>query len=139
MVAVAFGDGLEINLLGLARMALPRPGAALVSIELALLARFSTREGVFMIKAQLTDNSWLLYEDIRLTGGFAFALWWKGPLAGQFVLYDGRLPPRLPPRRLSRRPAAGARLADQQRHRDEGRVVLRAHVRGADGGHSTSR
>ena len=89
MVAVAFGDGLEINLLGLARMALPRPGAALVSIELALLARFSTREGVFMIKAQLTDNSWLLYEDIRLTGGFAFALWWKGPLAGQFVVTMG--------------------------------------------------
>ncbi len=89
VVAVAFGDGLEINLLGLARMALPRPGAALISIELALLARFSTREGVFMIKAQLTDNSWLLYEDIRLTGGFAFAFWWKGPLAGQFVVTMG--------------------------------------------------
>ena len=89
VVAVAFGDGLDINLLGLARMALPRPGAALVSIELALLARFSTREGVFLIKAQLTDNSWLLYEDIRLTGGFAFAMWWKGQLAGQFVLTMG--------------------------------------------------
>ena len=44
-------DGLEIDLLGLARMALPRPQAALVSIELGLLARFSTSEGVFMIKA----------------------------------------------------------------------------------------
>ncbi|MEO7131924.1 MAG: DUF6603 domain-containing protein, partial [Dermatophilaceae bacterium] len=89
VVAVSFGDGLEIDLFGLARMALPRPGAALVSIELALLARFSTREGLFMIKAQLTDNSWLLYEDVRLTGGFAFAIWWKGPLAGQFVLSIG--------------------------------------------------
>ncbi|HEY4314409.1 MAG TPA: DUF6603 domain-containing protein [Actinomycetes bacterium] len=89
VVAVSFGEGLDINLLGLARMALPRPGAALVSIELALLARFSTSEGLFMIKAQLTDNSWLLYEDVRLTGGFAFAIWWKGPLAGQFVLTMG--------------------------------------------------
>ena len=89
VVAVSFGNGLEINLLGLARMALPRPGVALVSIELALLARFSTVEGVFMMKAQLTDNSWLLYEDIRLTGGFAFAFWWKGPLSGQFVLSMG--------------------------------------------------
>ena len=26
---------------------------------------------------------------MRLTGGFAFALWWKGPLAGQFVLTMG--------------------------------------------------
>ncbi len=89
VVSVAFGQGLEITLFGLARMALPRPGAALVSIELGLLARFSTIEGVFLIQAQLTDNSWLLYEDVRLTGGFAFAVWWKGPLAGQFVLTLG--------------------------------------------------
>ncbi|MBA2952942.1 hypothetical protein GON03_23220 [Nocardioides sp. MAH-18] len=90
VVAVAFGKvGLEINLMGLARMALPRPQAALVSIELGLLVRFSTAEGVFMIRAALTDNSWLLYPEIRLTGGFAFALWWKGPLAGQFVLTLG--------------------------------------------------
>jgi hypothetical protein len=89
VVAVSFGQGLEINLLGLARMVLPRPQAALVSIELALRARFSTVEGVFMIQAQLTDNSWLLYEEVRLTGGFAFAIWWKGPLKGQFVLTLG--------------------------------------------------
>ena len=89
VVAVAFGNGLEINLLGLARMALPNPAAALVSIELGLLARFSEREGVFLIRAALTDNSWLLYRDVRLTGGFAFATWWKGPLSGQFVLTIG--------------------------------------------------
>ena len=89
VLAVSFGDGLDINMLGLARMALPRPGAELVSIELALLVRFSTREGIFMIRAQLTENSWLLYRDVRLTGGFAFVVWWKGPLAGQFVLSIG--------------------------------------------------
>ena len=89
VVAVSFGNGLTIDLLGLARMALPRPQAAIVSIELALLVHFSTNEGVFLMKAQLTDNSWLLYPDVRLTGGFAFALWWKGPLAGQFVVTMG--------------------------------------------------
>ncbi|MEO6411897.1 MAG: DUF6603 domain-containing protein, partial [Pedococcus sp.] len=89
VVAVSFGNGLNIDLLGLARMALPRPQAAIVSIELALLVHFSTSEGVFLMKAQLTDNSWLLYEDVRLTGGFAFALWWKGPLSGQFVVTMG--------------------------------------------------
>ncbi|BCJ75230.1 hypothetical protein CS0771_47740 [Catellatospora sp. IY07-71] len=89
VVAVSFGDGLEINLMGLARMALPRPQAPLVSIELGLLARFSTREGLFIIRAALTDNSWLLYPEVRLTGGFAFATWWKGPLSGQFVLTLG--------------------------------------------------
>ena len=89
VVAVAFGNGLEIDLMGVARMALPNPAAALVSIELGLLARFSTVEGVFMIRAALTDNSWLLYQDVRLTGGFAFATWWKGPLSGEFVLTIG--------------------------------------------------
>ncbi|NYG07821.1 hypothetical protein BJ986_002308 [Phycicoccus badiiscoriae] len=89
VVAVSFGNGLTIDLLGLARMALPRPQAAIVSIELALLVHFSTSEGVFLMKAQLTDNSWLLYRDVRLTGGFAFALWWKGPLSGQFVVTMG--------------------------------------------------
>ncbi|HEU4426504.1 MAG TPA: DUF6603 domain-containing protein [Pilimelia sp.] len=89
VIAVSFGDGFEINLLGLARLALPRPQAALVSIELGLLARFSTREGVFMIRAGLTENSWLLYKEVRLTGGFAFVIWWKGALAGQFVMTMG--------------------------------------------------
>ncbi len=89
VVSVSFGSGLEVNLLGLARMALPRPEAALVSIELGLLARFSTEDGQFLIQAQLTDNSWLLYPEVRLTGGFGFATWWKGPNAGQFVLTLG--------------------------------------------------
>lgn len=89
VVSVSIGNGLEINLFGLARLALPRPEAALVSIELGLLARFSTEEGLFLIQAQLTDNSWLLYPEVRLTGGFAFATWWKGENAGQFVLTLG--------------------------------------------------
>jgi hypothetical protein len=89
VISVKIGDGLEIALLGLARMALPRPEFALVSIELGLIARFSSSEGVLWIQAQLTDNSWLLYPDVRLTGGFAFVTWYKGPNAGQFVLTLG--------------------------------------------------
>ena len=89
VVAVQFGDGLDINLLGLARMALPRPQVALVSIELALLVRFSSSEGVLWVQGQLTDNSWLLYPDVQLTGGFAYVIWFKGEHAGEFVLTLG--------------------------------------------------
>jgi hypothetical protein len=89
VVAIQIGDGFEIAILGLARMALPRPQFALASIELALVARFSTREGVLWIQAQLTDNSWLLYPDVRLTGGFAYVLWFAGPRRGEFVLTMG--------------------------------------------------
>ena len=89
VVGVQVGDGLDINLLGLARMALPRPQVALVSIELALLVRFSSSEGVLWVQGQLTDNSWLLYPDIKLTGGFAYVIWFKGEHAGEFVLTLG--------------------------------------------------
>jgi hypothetical protein len=89
VLAVQIGDGLDINLLGLARMALPRPQVAIVSIELALLVRFSSSEGVLWVQGQLTDNSWLLYTDVKLTGGFAYVIWFKGEHAGEFVLTLG--------------------------------------------------
>lgn len=89
VVAVRFGDGLDVALIGLARMALPTPSAALISVELGLLARVSTREGVILVQAQLTDNSWLLFPEIRLTGGFAFATWFGGPNKGRFVVSMG--------------------------------------------------
>jgi large repetitive protein len=94
LVTVQFGDGLEIAVLGLARAQLPTPIVTLVSIELALLARFSTKEGLLLVQAQLTDNSWLLEKSVRLTGGFAFASWWKGPNSGQFVITVGGYHPR---------------------------------------------
>jgi hypothetical protein len=89
VVGVEVGDGLDLTLLGLARMALPRPQVALVSIELALMVRFSSSEGVLWIQGQLTDNSWLLYNDVKITGGFAYVLWFKGEHAGEFVLTLG--------------------------------------------------
>ena len=89
VVGVQIGDGLDINLLGLARMALPRPQVALVSIEVALIVRFSSSEGVLWVQGQLTDNSWLLYPDIKLTGGFAYVIWFGGERAGEFVLTLG--------------------------------------------------
>ena len=89
VLGIQVGDGLDINLLGLARMALPRPQVALVSIELALLVRFSSSEGVLWVQGQLTDNSWILYPDIKLTGGFAYVIWFKGEHKGEFVLTMG--------------------------------------------------
>jgi large repetitive protein len=94
VVTVQFGDGLDIAVLGLARAELPAPSLTLVSIELALLVRFSTKEGTLLVQAQLTENSWLLIHDIRLTGGFAFQTWWKGPNAGQLVVTLGGYHPR---------------------------------------------
>ncbi len=89
VVAVELGNGVEFALLGLARMALPRPQFAIVSIELALVVRVSTKEGVIWVQGQLTDNSYLLYKEVRLTGGFAYVSWFSGPHSGELVLTIG--------------------------------------------------
>jgi len=89
VISVAVGEGAEVALIGLGRMALPRPEAPLASIELGMVARFSTREPVFWVQAQLTDNSWLLSRDVKLTGGYAYVVWFGGPHAGEFVLTLG--------------------------------------------------
>lgn len=91
VLGVEVGDGLEVSVLGLSRMVLPDPSLPMASVELALRARFSTREGVLAIQAQLTDNSWLISESCRLTGGFAFVVWFR---TGQFVLTLGGYHPR---------------------------------------------
>jgi hypothetical protein len=91
VLSAEVGDGLEINLLGLSRMDLPTPLTPMARIELALRARFSTREGVLSILAQLTDNSWIINESCRLTGGFAFVTFFR---TGQFVLTLGGYHPR---------------------------------------------
>jgi hypothetical protein len=83
---VALDSGVEVGVLGVARMMLPTGQTALVSIELALKARYSSSEGLLSIQGQLTDNSWLLSRNCQLTGGFAFFMWFE---RGQFLLTIG--------------------------------------------------
>jgi len=60
VLSLEIGDTVEMNLLGLSRMSLPRRDLTLAQLELALRARFSSRDMVVSVQAQLTDNSWLL-------------------------------------------------------------------------------
>lgn len=87
VLSISVGDGgVEVALLGLARLGLPNPRLPIAHIELALIARFSTREMVLWIQAQLTDNSWVISKDARLTGGFAMVTWFR---TGDFVVTLG--------------------------------------------------
>ncbi|NTW42545.1 MAG: hypothetical protein HGA44_22185, partial [Cellulomonadaceae bacterium] len=94
IIYVALDNGVEVGILGVARMALPTDDAAIVSIELALKARFSSAEGLFSVQAQLTDNSWLISRDCQLTGGFAFFWWYE---KSQFLLTIGGYHPSFKP------------------------------------------
>lgn len=97
LLTIAFGEGFEINLLGIANMKLPPvvPGentkaiTPVAEVTMVLRARFSLDEGVISVEAQLTSDSYILSKACRLTGGFAFYTWFDGPHAGDFVISLG--------------------------------------------------
>ena len=66
---------LEVGLLGLTSAALPSAGKEMASLELALAARYREIDRTLAVRAQLTENSWLLSRDCQLTGGFALVVW----------------------------------------------------------------
>ncbi|MCB0661357.1 MAG: hypothetical protein KDC24_01350 [Saprospiraceae bacterium] len=94
LATVQFGNKLEITLLGLTKLTLPPPGNSIVQAELQMRAQYLPDEGFLSIEGRLSPNSFILSPKARLTGGFAFCAWFKGPHAGEFVLSMGGYHPR---------------------------------------------
>ena len=96
MISVAFGNRLEIALLGESQLSIPPDPSGenpdnpkIANVEMALEIRIDPDAGDFMVAAVLTRNSWLLDKSCRLTGGFAFCVWYGGEHAGDFVITLG--------------------------------------------------
>ncbi|HEX3557447.1 MAG TPA: DUF6603 domain-containing protein [Thermoanaerobaculia bacterium] len=90
LLTVAFGDELEIDLLGLSTMIAPAKEAGkavppLAEIQVAFKASYRPSQGFFAVAAQLTSASFILSRDCHLTGGYAFSSWFSGTNAGDFV------------------------------------------------------
>ena len=97
MISVSFGHEVQIGLLGLSRMSLPKgaePGNAIAYAELALRAVIKPNEGSIAVEGRLTDNSYIFSKNCRLTGGFAFYTWFSGTHSGDFVITLGGYHPR---------------------------------------------
>ena len=97
LLSVSFGNDVEIGLMGLAAVAIPKgmePGKAIAYAELALKVVIKPSEGTIKMEARLTDESYVFYKDCHLTGGFAFYIWFGGPRAGDFVLTLGGYHPK---------------------------------------------
>ena len=99
LVSVSFGNDVEIGLLGLAEMSLPKgvKEVELAYVELALRCSIKPSDGSVIVEGRLTDASYILSKDCRLTGGFAFCLWFDGPHAGDFVVTLGGYHPKFTP------------------------------------------
>lgn len=91
LLFIRFGKEFELSLLGLSILDLPKKAGpkSYVHAELALLVTLKPSEGFFAASARLTPNSYLIDKDCRLTGGFAFTVWFGGPHKGDFVLTIG--------------------------------------------------
>lgn len=111
LLSVEFGTELEIGLLGLSSIKLAEGPLTLAYGELGLEAKLVPSKGVFGASAVLAPNSFVLDPACKLTGGFAFYVWFgDSPLAGQFVVTLGGYHPDFkPPAGFPRVPRLGFR------------------------------
>jgi hypothetical protein len=100
LVTIGFGHRVELNVLGLSTMVLPAADSQgtgitpIAEIQLALKATFAPDDGYFSLLAQLTPNSFLLDRACKLTGGFAFVIWFGPDHQGDFVVTAGGYHPQ---------------------------------------------
>lgn len=97
LIIVQWGDDkIEISLLGLARFRQPRDttARAICYVELQILMTIKPSEGTFQLQALLSNNSWIINQDCKLTGGFAVFVWFDGKHKGDVVVTFGGYHPR---------------------------------------------
>ncbi|WP_437952431.1 DUF6603 domain-containing protein [Sorangium sp. So ce296] len=92
LATVTFGNTFEIALLGISTLQIP-PDAPVAEVQIALEVSFSPSTGLLAIAGHLTPSSYILSKDARLTGGFAYNLWFSGEHAGETVLTFGGYDP----------------------------------------------
>lgn len=95
LLVVGFGERLKFNLVGIGSLSLPpmfeKPQ---VYIEVVMQTAFLPEEGAIKIRGNISKNSYILSDNARLSGGFAFYAWFKdheklGTRAGDFVINLG--------------------------------------------------
>jgi len=99
LLTVQFGKHFEVDVLGISTMLIPPkvPEPPIAEAQLLLKATVIPEEGIVLVQAQLTNNSYIFSRDCHLTGGFAFATWLKGEHAGDFVISLGGYHPDFKP------------------------------------------
>jgi len=104
LLTASFGADFELNLMGIATIELPVtvPGGnsytAIARAEMSLLVSFRPSVGLLAVEAALSRNSYVLDKECRLTGGFAFFVWFPpSQFSGDFVITFGGYHPRYTP------------------------------------------
>jgi hypothetical protein len=95
LVTVAFGIEFSLALLGITRVTVPKlDPEPIVYLEITLEAQIKPSQGLIAVDGRLTPASFLYAKLCRITGGFAFYLWFSGQHEGDFVISIGGYHPR---------------------------------------------
>jgi hypothetical protein len=103
LVTVAFGTHFEVALMGESTISVPpaAPGETVTptaQAQMVLLVDVDPSNGQVAVSAQLTPQSYVLEQAARLTGGFAFYVWFAPSAhAGDFVVTLGGYNPYFTP------------------------------------------
>jgi hypothetical protein len=103
LLTVSFGTNVEIALMGESTLTVPvstleNPQNPVAEADLLLLVDVQVTNGVVAVSAQLSPLSYVFSTAARLTGGFAFYLWFgRSPYAGDFVVTLGGYNPYFQP------------------------------------------
>ncbi len=95
LVIGEFGNRFLLALIGLSKARFPMAGPETYAyVELQLEAVFDPTDGFFSVSAVLSPNSYLLDPNVKLTGGFAFEVWYPpNEHSGDFVVTVGGYSP----------------------------------------------
>ena len=95
LATVAFGIDFTIALLGVTRLTVPKlDPEPIVYLEITLEAQLKPSAGLLAIDGRITPASFLFAKLVRVSGGFAFYLWFAGEHEGDFVISIGGYHPR---------------------------------------------
>jgi hypothetical protein len=90
IASVQFREKLQVDITGKAVMDFSvGNNARLAHVVLLLKSSFQPEQGLLSLEAQMGGESYLLSKDCRVTGGFAFYLWYGGVHKGDFVVCIG--------------------------------------------------
>jgi len=90
MLTFSFGVDMQIALLGSCAIVLPEGSPdALASIQVNLVASITPSTGLIAVAGVITPASYIFGPFIKLSGGFAFYLWYAGDHRGDFVVSLG--------------------------------------------------
>jgi hypothetical protein len=90
MITFSFGVEMQVALIGSCSIALPENVPYPVAqIEIDLVASFTPSTGLLSVLGVIAPSSYIFGPFVKLSGGFAFNIWFSGEHAGDFVVTLG--------------------------------------------------